>query len=105
MGLQTQPKSITILAELGSFSYNNNNNIMHGYRKGADVRGYFVWSLIDNFEWVYGYTLRFGLYYVDFATLKRSPKLSAQWYQQFLHGPKILKQMASQESKLQHQPS
>ncbi|RRT70433.1 hypothetical protein B296_00036462 [Ensete ventricosum] len=59
-------------------------------RKGADVRGYFVWSLIDNFEWLYGYTKRFGLHYVDFNTQKRAPKLSARWYQQFLHGVEVL---------------
>ncbi|TVU15273.1 hypothetical protein EJB05_38784 [Eragrostis curvula] len=53
-------------------------------RKGADVRGYFVWSLLDNFEWTSGYTIRFGLYHVDFKTLKRTPKLSAKWYGKFL---------------------
>ncbi|GJN02361.1 hypothetical protein PR202_ga19703 [Eleusine coracana subsp. coracana] len=55
-------------------------------RKGADVRGYFVWSLLDDFEWTSGYTLRFGLYHVDFETLKRTPKLSAKWYRDFLKG-------------------
>ncbi|CAL9781238.1 unnamed protein product [Musa acuminata subsp. burmannicoides] len=59
------------------------NNAM---RKGADVRGYFVWSLMDNFEWLYGYTMRFGLHHVDYNTQKRTPKLSARWYKQFLHG-------------------
>ncbi|CAL5026464.1 unnamed protein product [Urochloa decumbens] len=53
-------------------------------RDGADVRGYFVWSLIDNFEWLYGYTLRYGLYYVDYQTLERKPKSSALWYKRFL---------------------
>ncbi|XP_024632653.1 probable inactive beta-glucosidase 14 [Medicago truncatula] len=43
-------------------------------RKGADVRGYFVWSLLDNFEWNHDYNIRFGLHYVDFATLNRTPK-------------------------------
>ncbi|KAG9446574.1 hypothetical protein H6P81_012702 [Aristolochia fimbriata] len=55
-------------------------------RNGANVKGYFVWSLIDNFEWVFGYTLRFGLHYVDFNTLERTPKLSARWYKEFLNG-------------------
>lgn len=47
---------------------------------GVDVRGYFVWSLLDNFEWGYGYSKRFGLVYVDFATQTRIPKDSARWY-------------------------
>ena len=47
---------------------------------GADVRGYFVWSLLDNFEWGAGYDNRFGLVYVDFATQRRVPKASAHWY-------------------------
>ncbi|KAL5990479.1 hypothetical protein ACLOJK_011381 [Asimina triloba] len=46
--------------------------------KGADVRGYFVWSLLDNFEWLHGYTMRFGFYHVDYKTQERTPKLSAQ---------------------------
>ncbi|MCC9306514.1 family 1 glycosylhydrolase [Kitasatospora sp. RB6PN24] len=47
---------------------------------GADVRGYFVWSLMDNFEWSYGYGKRFGLYYVDYPTQTRIAKDSARWY-------------------------
>jgi beta-glucosidase len=47
---------------------------------GADVRGYFVWSLLDNFEWGAGYANRFGLVYVDYATQRRIPKASARWY-------------------------
>jgi beta-glucosidase len=49
---------------------------------GADVRGYYLWSLMDNFEWAYGYGKRFGAVYVDYATLSRTPKSSAHWYGQ-----------------------
>ena len=47
---------------------------------GVDLRGYFVWSLMDNFEWAFGFTKRFGLIYVDYETLERTPKDSARWY-------------------------
>ncbi|MEU0391368.1 GH1 family beta-glucosidase [Streptomyces sp. NPDC006208] len=49
---------------------------------GADVRGYFLWSLMDNFEWSYGYGKRFGAVYVDYETQARVPKSSAHWYGQ-----------------------
>jgi beta-glucosidase len=51
---------------------------------GIPLKGYFAWSLMDNFEWASGYTLRYGLHYVDFETLERIPKDSAIWYGQFL---------------------
>jgi beta-glucosidase len=47
---------------------------------GADLRGYMVWSLLDNFEWAEGYSKRFGLVFVDYGTQKRVPKASARWY-------------------------
>lgn len=47
---------------------------------GADVRGYFLWSLLDNFEWSWGYTRRFGIVRVDYDTGRRTPKDSADWY-------------------------
>ncbi|KAI5014198.1 hypothetical protein ZWY2020_055588 [Hordeum vulgare] len=62
-------------------------------RKGADVRGYFVWSLLDDFEWTSGYKDRFGLYHVDFKTQKRTPKLSAEWFRQFLKGSLLTREL------------
>ncbi|NDL58000.1 beta-glucosidase [Phytoactinopolyspora sp. XMNu-373] len=55
---------------------------------GADVRGYLVWSFLDNFEWAEGYRKRFGIVYVDYPTQARVPKDSARWYQQVIarHG-------------------
>ena len=47
---------------------------------GVDLRGYFVWSLLDNFEWAEGYSKRFGIVRVDFDTQRRTPKASARWY-------------------------
>ena len=52
--------------------------------KGVDLRGYFVWSLLDNFEWSHGYSKRFGIVHVDFATQKRTPKDSARFYSQVI---------------------
>ena len=51
---------------------------------GVDVRGYFVWSLLDNFEWAAGYAKRFGLVHVDYESQRRLPKASFGWYQELL---------------------
>jgi beta-glucosidase len=51
---------------------------------GVDVRGYFIWSLLDNFEWASGYLKRFGIVRVDYETLARTPKRSAHWYRDFI---------------------
>jgi beta-glucosidase len=53
---------------------------------GVDVRGYYVWSLFDNFEWEYGYASRFGIVAVDFDSQKRTPKRSALWYRELIAG-------------------
>jgi beta-glucosidase len=54
--------------------------------RGAPVRGYFVWSLLDNFEWTHGYAKRFGIVYVDYPTLERVPKDSFAWYREAIAG-------------------
>jgi beta-glucosidase len=56
------------------------NAVVAAIARGADVRGYFAWSLMDNFEWSYGYEKRFGIVRVDYDTQVRTPKQSALWY-------------------------
>ena len=58
--------------------------LRHAIADGADVRGYFHWSIMDNFEWAEGYKQRFGLVHVDYETQRRTPKDSANWYRDFV---------------------
>ncbi|MCL7023076.1 hypothetical protein MKW94_004593, partial [Papaver nudicaule] len=59
--------------------------VAQAIRDGVDVRGYFAWSFVDNFEWAQGYTKRFGIVYVDYKNgLRRHPKASALWFSRFL---------------------
>ena len=70
----------------------NREDYMHRYllvyrraaEEGVDARGYFAWSLMDNYEWACGYTERFGLVHVDYATRQRIPKDSALWYRRVM---------------------
>jgi beta-glucosidase len=59
--------------------------VLDAQKQGADVRGYFAWSLVDNFEWAEGYTSRFGIVHVDYETQKRTPKGSYRAFQGMLH--------------------
>ena len=72
--------------DLERVSYLNDHfsETLDAIEAGVDVRGYFVWSLLDNFEWADGYSRRFGLVYVDFGTQARIPKASARWYQRLI---------------------
>ncbi|HLF43635.1 MAG TPA: GH1 family beta-glucosidase [Acidimicrobiia bacterium] len=54
--------------------------------RGVDIRGYFVWSLIDNFEWARGFEKRFGIVWVDLETMERTVKASGHWYRDFIGG-------------------
>ena len=59
--------------------------VHNAIESGVDIRGYFAWSLMDNFEWAYGYSMRFGIVYVDYQTQQRTLKRSAKTWQQFLN--------------------
>jgi beta-glucosidase len=58
--------------------------------EGYDVRGYFVWSLLDNFEWAEGYAKRFGIVRVDYSDQRRTPKLSARWYADVIRANRVV---------------
>lgn len=58
--------------------------VAEAVEQGADVIGYTAWSLLDNFEWAYGYAKRFGIVHVDYATQRRTPKASAHWYRKLI---------------------
>jgi beta-glucosidase len=63
------------------------NHLTHLHRaasEGYPIKGYFLWSLMDNYEWADGYSKRFGIHYVDFKTQTRTPKLSAEWYREVI---------------------
>jgi beta-glucosidase len=67
-------------------------------RAGVDVRGYFVWSLIDNFEWTYGFDRRFGIVHVDFDSQRRTVKDSGYWYGELIRRQKAAWSMAAGSS-------
>jgi beta-glucosidase len=60
--------------------------VHHAMQQGVPMKGYMVWSLMDNFEWASGYAKRFGIVYVDYDTQQRTLKDSAKWYRDFLAG-------------------
>ena len=82
MSAATTPRSATLSAP--TTSRPTSTVLERAVAAGVPVAGYFVWTLMDNFEWSLGYGTRFGLVYVDFATLERVPKSSFHWYREFL---------------------
>ncbi|CAL5425418.1 unnamed protein product [Camellia sinensis] len=67
------------------YYYHHLSFLLQAIKDGANVKGYFAWSLLDNFEWSSGYTVRFGINYVDYKNgLKRYSKLSAKWFKNLL---------------------
>ncbi len=74
------------VADVGRAGYleSHISAVAEAVRSGADVRGYFAWSLMDNFEWAYGYDKRFGIVRVDYETQQRTLKQSAQWYRDLI---------------------
>ena len=54
--------------------------LLKAIEAGVNVKGYFIWSLMDMFSWTNGYNKRYGLFYIDYKTQKRYPKASAYWY-------------------------
>ena len=73
------------ITSIRDFHMHFENECFGNDRDGVNVKGYFAWSLLDNFEWASGYTVRFGINFVDYKNgLKRYPKLSASWFRDFL---------------------
>ncbi|MGL5133940.1 MAG: GH1 family beta-glucosidase [Planktothrix sp.] len=66
------------------------NSAHRAIAEGYPLKGYFVWSLMDNFEWAWGYQRRFGLIYVDYPTQKRIPKASFQWYAECIRQNRVV---------------
>jgi beta-glucosidase len=72
------------------FLRNYLTQLQRAVSEGVPVKGYFLWSLMDNFEWADGYSNRFGLHYVDYTTQRRMPKLSAAFYREVIAGNRVV---------------
>jgi len=78
---------------------NSLRELRHMWQQGYDVRGYFHWSLVDNFEWSEGWQLRFGLYALDEANQQRRPRPSAQLYRQIIADKGIRRELLEKWEK------
>ena len=81
-----QPAADGMVYDIDRVMYLRNylTQLQRATSEGIPVCGYFLWSLLDNFEWADGYATRFGLIHVDYATQKRTPKLSAAFYREVI---------------------
>jgi beta-glucosidase len=86
IALHDTPNEIGVVddAQRIAFFQDALRGLKRAVNEGADVRGYFVWSLLDNLEWAEGTKPRFGLIHVDFDSLERNPKASWHWWKNFL---------------------
>jgi len=70
-----------------AYHYGHLTYLLEAIKEGANVKGYFIWTFLDDFEWILGFTMRFGITYVDYKNgLRRYPKHSAIWFNKFLNG-------------------
>lgn len=81
---QPEPDGMVYDVDRVMYLRNYLTHLQRATAEGVPVRGYFLWSLLDNFEWADGYATRFGLVHVDYATQKRTPKLSAVFYREVI---------------------
>jgi len=91
-GYEDEPNAAGEIIDLHRRDYVRNHLIAvhRALQDGLPVRGYFLWSFLDNFEWAEGYIKRFGIIYNDFKTQRRTPKLSAHWYSRVIAENRIL---------------
>jgi beta-glucosidase len=76
----------------------------HSISQGVPLKGYFAWSLLDNFEWAHGYEKRFGLIAVDFETRKRTPKESASWYREVASTNEVATEVVTENRRTSRAP-
>ena len=91
-GYEEEPDARGEILDLHRRDYVRNHLIavQRATDEGLPVRGYFLWSFLDNFEWAEGYVKRFGIVYNDFKTQRRTPKLSAHWYTAVMRENRVL---------------
>jgi beta-glucosidase len=87
-----EPRDNGEVCDLGRREFYRNYliSLQRAITEGYDVKGFFAWSFMDNYEWAEGYAKRFGIVHVDYPTKKRTPKLSAEWYSMVVSRNRVL---------------